>query len=876
MIDVTRNEAINAPVNNGLLDHIISLDLGSESIAAAYFNTQLGGAQVINLQDVATDYYTDNLVYYLNNNLKSNRMKTKIQLMDNVVPVNIPHSHADILLQNIANDCLFKYFQQAGYGGTIKKWMPNPKVLFMRGADKNFLPFVKSTTPDSYVKMPPETLISHLIVQIVNNFVIPALYNQMFNNNNNTIANTVCYNSIPKESIHLVITVPNVYSCMHVKKIIDFVKGRLGFGEVTSLYESEAVSHYILNSKTPEKIGTGFGDAKNPYILTIDVGKGTTDLSLGQRKLASDNRQYAELARTGISSGGSRLDYIIVNHLEEVIKSVFKKYGKDLVDTDTPRISLLRESGGTEVTEVITVLTEGIPSSDGGLLLDLKRSMDEYFCINRDILSIEKHREYALEIAKIYLKSMGLNKFFGRNISVDKFKKALVFREILTRSLLYCINDKILSFGNLKDRIDIFNEFLLNLLNKSQNVKLNYDINDMNVFMSNNADFVKACEYLKKRVNLIDSLIDLDIDNTKTQINDAYKASTDEIKPVDEIHIQTFITSLTKLKQIAQSFSWQTSTYGKLIDGMQNNFIFENINEYKKMISQIDELNDDTTYAVLIRRILDSNKKVFENLIPIFNILIAKDHHVYFTKTIKSFDDMIILYEKLAKMKFNCAFSPERQVKNNFKDSLKNYINCSINDQKDNLFTMLELSTGGKFNNMKDNLYVVVAGQASQFKPVRKAIKDIHGGAFFLEGDESKDACCLGAVYHIVNMNTRPNANYLFGEYGVYDTQIGPGRYKRISTLSLNSHPHQAEVTFDNSAGRSVIFSTRITQGDEAPDIEDNMTAVIMPVSGKSYNFEYDPKNLNIIVNGKVLDPCAVGNVDKKIYENLWPEQLRK
>lgn len=118
----------------------------------------------------------------------------------------------------------------------------------------------------------PEPLLKHLTTQIIRNFILKSPQLE----------------KVDSQEIHLTLTMPNVYSLTHVEHIKKFVKEHTGVAKVDALYESDAVA-YCLFHQTFGKELENFVNFRNKYfnckadaprILTIDIGRGTTDLSL--------------------------------------------------------------------------------------------------------------------------------------------------------------------------------------------------------------------------------------------------------------------------------------------------------------------------------------------------------------------------------------------------------------------------------------------------------------------------------------------------------------------------------------------------------------------------------------------------------------------
>ena len=324
------------------IEYYVSLDLGSESMAAYYEKKNPIEGGMIHLQahakallDGAEPEFLKDHKDHKDNG--SPRLRTRILLKERFHPRSLSEEHATLkFVDEIGkkrNDydekSLFQYFLEKGYLFGVRKIMPNPKIPFQYGG-KEIIPEIyypenlqsdpkisientrKSFRPD------PETLIQHLATQVVTNFILksPEL------------------NGVESQKIHLTLTVPNVYSLIHVEKIKEFVAENAGILEVETMYESEAVAYFLYTPFTKrdfEKLNglrqfrdRALNAAENGELrlVTIDIGRGTTDLSLIQIKKyepANYNSHFV-LARTGKSDGGNRLSYIFVEYYNDQLE----------------------------------------------------------------------------------------------------------------------------------------------------------------------------------------------------------------------------------------------------------------------------------------------------------------------------------------------------------------------------------------------------------------------------------------------------------------------------------------------------------------------------------------------------------------------------
>jgi hypothetical protein len=314
------------------IKYYLALDLGSESMAAYYEDRRTGVGGMVSLQE-----YGDKLLaadsppeLLLDGGKPSPRLRTRIGLEDGRQPADLPSDHAILDFVDEAGnrlsgyeETLFSYFYlpDQEFSRTI---LPNPKIPFQEGG-AGIIPEVE-TSGHGKTRHSPESLLAHLTVQVVRNLVLrsPEL------------------RKVLPEEIHLVLTVPNVYSLVHVKGLMDFVRQHVTVGRLDYLYESDAVAYLFIeapkggNSSAVEEFKKNIlnrGRQDLLRIATIDVGRGTTDLSLVQitaPAMSAGQRQHFVLARTGKSDGGSRLSYLLAEFYNDIVRRIFAEHQIDL------------------------------------------------------------------------------------------------------------------------------------------------------------------------------------------------------------------------------------------------------------------------------------------------------------------------------------------------------------------------------------------------------------------------------------------------------------------------------------------------------------------------------------------------------------------
>ncbi len=311
--------------------HFVALDLGSESMAACYATRQMHEPEMIPLQEFAPLAYgepylrvsgkKDYLLYESDGRTISNRLKSVIFLRENQPETSLPREHARMQFIDWAGEdwsgeprlnrqqwqrSIFELFSPQNGRHEHFLAMPNPKVLFQYKADK-VLPRPRSTREDrAEVILSAELLITHLTTLIVNNLIL----------------SSTALHAVPKQNVHLTLTVPNVYSVEHVERLRSSVADLTGLEHVSAISESDALAHYYWSRQTEAPPG------RRVNILTFDIGRGTTDVSLIQFETigSSGTVMHDVLARTGRTSGGGALTYIFAEFYEERIRHAFTKH----------------------------------------------------------------------------------------------------------------------------------------------------------------------------------------------------------------------------------------------------------------------------------------------------------------------------------------------------------------------------------------------------------------------------------------------------------------------------------------------------------------------------------------------------------------------
>src|SRR6185295_16937522 len=154
------------------------------------------------------------------------------------------------------------------------------------------------------------------------------------------------------------------------------------------------------------------------------------------------------------------------------------------------------------------------------------------------------------------------------------------------------------------------------------------------------------------------------------------------------------------------------------------------------------------------------------------------------------------------------------------KDRIARYVEENIKDLINELEKMVvsrekEESEIWKKVFDKDCTFVLIAGRASQFKPLKQAIYGSFGNfpprnIQFLEGDDAKEACCKGAVTFQKSLDKPMNADELHGTYGFLAAapDIEEEAFRAIDTSVLNIDG-VTTIKFNTISSYYLVYSTR-------------------------------------------------------------------
>ena len=405
-------------------DYLASLDIGSESMACCVLSNIEGdmAASLIDLQENGPAFLGDDrgpCYPLMDGDSRSARIRTRFALMDRRIPPVLADSHAELEL--IARPhvpgadterSLFKYFfrdeDEASLGAN--KWLPNPKIIYQLAA-KGYLPEILDASGHP-VQVEPGTLMQHLITQVVRNFVLKS----------------TSLGNVDGGDVDLILTVPNVYSLPHTQALSEFVQDHTDVRTVRVVHESDAIAYYAsglvggLRGMVEALYGsedTGERTAfitllrkayqDNPkagvYIVTVDIGRGSADLSLVHIAWPETQHEYHVLARTGSNKAGNQLSYTLAQYYSSQLRAAYDRLGL----TDTPGLAehLWDFCSREEQSRA--------PDRQQGYALDLlqrlitsvKESVNEHYCLDGATCSYDLQRGMARGIADHILQYLG-------------------------------------------------------------------------------------------------------------------------------------------------------------------------------------------------------------------------------------------------------------------------------------------------------------------------------------------------------------------------------------------------------------------------------------------------------------------------------------
>ena len=221
--------------------------------------------------------------------------------------------------------CFFKFIDDTSAPFPSSALLPNAKLIFQSGVGLEKHYEIKAEGRTDWIKLHPVEVIKNQVCLILENFIRP--HPDLRDETNKMADWSDCI---------VVLTVPNTYSPFHREVLAQSVKETLGC-EVETITESDAVVFYYIAKVQPDTglSGKEMVGMEQKY-LTIDIGKGTTDLTLmavTHRDASSTEKHSRGMlpeatavmkhvyvdARTGRASGGAKMTFIIARFFERLI-----------------------------------------------------------------------------------------------------------------------------------------------------------------------------------------------------------------------------------------------------------------------------------------------------------------------------------------------------------------------------------------------------------------------------------------------------------------------------------------------------------------------------------------------------------------------------
>ena len=285
----------------------LAIDLGSELIAAALYcektssaNREDQGIDIVNLIPLGVENEMNNQAQIFDL-LKKLLETNKIRIADVEIrefPIKDQFEKYKFAERDPSGPIIsiFDYLESRKLTDRI----PNPK--YMVYVDSGANQFIYTNTlrskinrylPDNLYNQ-ATTLVSLLLVQITR--LALSKSGVRWQNNKGTV----------------IYSFPNVYPPNLINNIINQIKEKAKFGQNVELkytYEGEAVGAYVFTKKQ---------QLKEKAIMVIDIGKGTTDITILSNISGQDYEKLEIYARTGITKGGGFLSFLIATCVNRI------------------------------------------------------------------------------------------------------------------------------------------------------------------------------------------------------------------------------------------------------------------------------------------------------------------------------------------------------------------------------------------------------------------------------------------------------------------------------------------------------------------------------------------------------------------------------
>lgn len=385
------------------ITHVVSVDFGSETTTAYCTKLSNAKADLIKLQDKslmiklleaqkvqnASDVGDGHNIVtqfkptiFFDSDGNTYPLRNRFQLAK--AGQELPEEHAEITFfdnPSRYNESIFRFFCEEDEPTLSNKTIPNPKILALNDTAKLL---THITIDDNRVQFGQKQLLTHLICQIVNNFVINGLKELEDFIDGKPV-------SVNKNNVHLILSFPNIYDLRLIQDILNFLKTKAGVGKIEHVYESDAIIGYIHNTKIyrdfckgEKSYGVFSAKRKEHYILTMDVGRGTTDLSLvkiegDKEDKKSPNKvpteKITKIGSYGLPQGGNTLNYIFAGYYNRVFENLLASEKWDLpfnfIEQASPQQAQLQRRVLEQLEKLIEQEKKRITKSfelDGGVI----------------------------------------------------------------------------------------------------------------------------------------------------------------------------------------------------------------------------------------------------------------------------------------------------------------------------------------------------------------------------------------------------------------------------------------------------------------------------------------------------------------------------
>lgn len=408
--------------------YYIAVDFGSESMAAAFLTEADAYPQDIDLQSRAATVRSGcDILKEEDGTTRSRRLRTRIALGKHPLTNALLDEQAAVDLP----DASFEYFhfEAQEYSRDV---LPNLKLLYQEA--------VRTLLPDGTASdVRPEKVLATVVLQILTRIVLvdPGLLDHAKKH----------VGTLRGSAVHLLLTIPNVYSVSHATKLQKVIADKLVIGgepvaAVETMYESDAAAYYLMfghPGQHPTRTASDVIDAakkrrRKINVTTIDIGRGTTDVSFAMYEWSDLQRGwlYDLKARTGRAHGGGRLSYLIASALQGRINAAFDAWLTKLSPVDRKAALTRRPSLTTRFTTGIRADAVMISAAER-YIERLKRDWDEYLRLTE---GEEQRRELRTKIVEYYRTVLHDQVGAAADDFMPAFEAALTVPSVLDRELI--------------------------------------------------------------------------------------------------------------------------------------------------------------------------------------------------------------------------------------------------------------------------------------------------------------------------------------------------------------------------------------------------------------------------------------------------------